>query len=254
MAKKVIRLIKLQIPAGKANPAPPVGPALGQHGVNIMEFFKEYNAQTRRPGRPHHPGRDHGLRGPLVHLRHQDAARGGPDQEGRRHPRRARAIPGRTKVGTIPQAQLREIAETKMKDLNANDIDAAMHMIEGTARSMGVAVGLKWHGKKYARRALGRSAEAVRADRGVKLVKELQPRSSTSPSSCTFGPGRTRSTPTSRCAARPCCRLARAALSAWWHSHRATRRARPKLQARTSSAPKSSSRASRAAGQTSTSP
>ena len=75
MAKKVLTLIKLQIPAGAANPAPPVGPALGQHGVNIMEFCKAFNAQTQAGLRDDHPGRDHGLRGPLVHLHHQDPAR-----------------------------------------------------------------------------------------------------------------------------------------------------------------------------------
>ena len=85
MAKKVLTLIKLQIPGGQANPAPPVGPALGQHGVNIMEFCKAFNAQTAARERPHHPGRDHGLRGPLVHLHHEDAAGRRPDQGGARH-------------------------------------------------------------------------------------------------------------------------------------------------------------------------
>ena len=82
MAKKVLTLIKLQIPGGQANPAPPVGPALGQHGVNIMEFCKAFNAQTAQAERPHHAGRDHRLRGPLVHLHHEDAAGGCPDQGG----------------------------------------------------------------------------------------------------------------------------------------------------------------------------
>ena len=79
MAKKVLTMIKLQVPAGAANPAPPVGPALGQHGVNIMEFCKAFNAQTQDQagGRHDHPGRDHRLRGPLVHLHHEDAARRG---------------------------------------------------------------------------------------------------------------------------------------------------------------------------------
>ena len=77
MAKKVIAQIKLQIPAGQANPSPPIGPALGQHGVNIMEFCKILQRQDRRPGRDHHSGADHGVRRPLLHLCDQDAARGG---------------------------------------------------------------------------------------------------------------------------------------------------------------------------------
>jgi large subunit ribosomal protein L11 len=139
MAKKVLTLIKLQVPGGAANPAPPVGPALGQHGVNIMEFCKAFNAQTQ-------------------------------DQNGRIIPveitvfedrsftfitktppaavliKEAAAIekgsgePNKVKVGTISPAQVRAIAETKMEDLNAHDLDQASKIIEGTARSMGVDV------------------------------------------------------------------------------------------------------------------
>ena len=98
MAKKVLTMIKLQIPAGAANPAPPVGPALGQHGVNIMEFCKAFNAQTQAQKRHHHPRGDHRLRGPLVHLHHQDAAGGRAAPRGPGHRQglgRAQARQGR---------------------------------------------------------------------------------------------------------------------------------------------------------------
>jgi len=137
--KKVAGLIKLQIQAGAANPAPPVGPALGQHGVNIMEFCKAYNAATESQ------------RGQVIPveitvyedrsftfiLKTPPAARlilkaAGVDK--------GAANPRTTKVATISKAQVREIAETKMADLNANDVENAMLIIEGTARSMGVTV------------------------------------------------------------------------------------------------------------------
>jgi large subunit ribosomal protein L11 len=137
--KKVAGLIKLQIQAGAANPAPPVGPALGQHGVNIMEFCKAYNAATESQ------------RGQVIPveitvyedraftfiLKTPPAARlilkaAGVDK--------GAANPRTTKVATITKAQVREIAETKMADLNANDVENAMLIIEGTARSMGVTV------------------------------------------------------------------------------------------------------------------
>ena len=139
MAKKVLTLIKLQIPGGQANPAPPVGPALGQHGVNIMEFCKQYNAATEAQ------------RGNVIPVEitvYEDrtftfitktppAARlilkaAGVDK--------GSGEPHKTKVATISQAQVREIAESKMQDLNANDIDAAAKIIAGTARSMGITV------------------------------------------------------------------------------------------------------------------
>jgi large subunit ribosomal protein L11 len=121
MAKKVIKIIKLQIPAGQANPAPPVGPALGQHGVNIMEFCKAFNAQTQGPNA--------GRSTPVEISVYEDRLSKGSGE------------PNRAKVGTLSRAQLRQIAETKMPDLNANDVDAAMHIVAGTARSMGVEVG-----------------------------------------------------------------------------------------------------------------
>jgi large subunit ribosomal protein L11 len=139
MAKKVLTTIKLQAVGGQASPAPPVGPALGQHGINIMEFVKAFNAQTAQ---------DMGTVIPVVITVYEDRSftfvtktppaadlirkaigleKGSPD-------------PMRNKVGKITQAQLREIAETKLGDLNANDVDAAAKIIAGTARSMGVEV------------------------------------------------------------------------------------------------------------------
>ena len=139
MAKKVIGMIKLQCPAGQANPAPPVGPALGQHGVNIMEFCKAFNARTQDK---------QGLIIPAVITIYADRSF---TFELKTPPaavllKRAAKIakgsgePNREKVGTITRAQLEEIAQTKMEDLNAGDMDAAVNMIAGTARSMGVVV------------------------------------------------------------------------------------------------------------------
>lgn len=139
MAKKVIGQIKLQIPAGKATPAPPVGPALGQHGVNIMGFCKEYNAKTADQA---------GLIIPVVITVYQDRSFSFITKT----PPAAVLIkksckiesgsgePNKKKVAKITQAQVREIAELKMQDLNAASIEAAMSMIAGTARSMGVEV------------------------------------------------------------------------------------------------------------------
>jgi large subunit ribosomal protein L11 len=139
MAKKILTLIKLQIPGGQANPAPPVGPALGQHGVNIMEFCKAFNAQTAQ---------ENGRIIPVVITVFEDRSftfitktppaavlikealnleKGSPE-------------PNREKVGRLRREQVRQIAETKMPDLNARDIEAAMEVIAGTARSMGVEV------------------------------------------------------------------------------------------------------------------
>ena len=139
MAKKVTGYIKLQIPAAKATPAPPVGPALGQHGVNIMGFCKEFNEKTKN---------DVGLIIPVVITVYADRsftfvtktppaavlikkACGIESGSG---------VPNKTKVAKITKAQIKEIAEKKMPDLNANDVEAAMSMIAGTARSMGVTV------------------------------------------------------------------------------------------------------------------
>ncbi len=139
MAKKVVAVIKLAITAGKANPAPPIGPALGQHGVNIMMFCKEYNARTADQTGLVIPVEisvfeDRSftfiLKTPPASVLIQKAA--GIE--------RGSGEPNRKKVGQISQAQLQEIAQTKMPDLNANDIDAAMRIVAGTARNMGVTV------------------------------------------------------------------------------------------------------------------
>ncbi len=140
MAKKIRAVIKLQLEAGKATPAPPVGPALGQHGANIMAFCKEYNERTSSQAGSVIPAEilvyedrsfTFALKTPPASDLIKKALgleKGSPAQV-------------REKVGTISRNQLRQIAEAKMKDLNANDIDAAIRMVEGTARSMGVEVG-----------------------------------------------------------------------------------------------------------------
>ena len=139
MAKKVTGMIKLQLPAGKATPAPPVGPALGQHGVNIMGFCKEFNAKTANQA---------GLIIPVVITVYQDrsfsfilktppAAVLIKKELGLES---GSGVPNRTKVGTLTKDQVRKIAELKMPDLNAATIETAMSMIEGTARSMGITV------------------------------------------------------------------------------------------------------------------
>jgi large subunit ribosomal protein L11 len=139
MAKKILTMIKLQIPAGAANPAPPVGPALGQHGVNIMEFCKAFNAQTQQ---------DAGTIIPVEITVYEDRS----FEFITKTPPAAVLIkeaaalekgsgePNREKVGRISADQVRQIAERKMPDLNANDLDAASKIIAGTARSMGVEI------------------------------------------------------------------------------------------------------------------
>jgi len=139
MAKKVVTQVKLQISAGQANPSPPVGPALGQHGVNIMEFCKQFNAKTSDK---------QGLVIPVIITIYSDRsftfilktppasillvkAAGLEKGSGE---------PNRNKVGKVSKEDVRKIAETKMVDLNANDIEAAMRMVEGTARSMGIEI------------------------------------------------------------------------------------------------------------------
>ncbi|MGB2959057.1 MAG: 50S ribosomal protein L11 [Bacteroidota bacterium] len=137
--KKIAGYIKLQIPAGQANPAPPVGPALGQKGVNIMEFCKQFNARTQKQA---------GLVIPVVITVFADKSftfitktppaavllvKAAKLEKGS-------GEPNRIKVGSVTKEQVREIAEKKMPDLNANDIDAAMRMVAGTARSMGIVV------------------------------------------------------------------------------------------------------------------
>jgi large subunit ribosomal protein L11 len=140
MAKKVGKYVKLQVPAGKANPAPPVGPALGQAGVNIMEFCKAFNARTQEI--------EAGMPLPVVITVYQDKSfdfiiktppasalllKAAKIQKGS-------AAPNKDKVGKVSRAQVREIAETKLRDLNCYDVDAAMRIVEGTARSMGLEV------------------------------------------------------------------------------------------------------------------
>ena len=139
MAKKVETYIKLQIPAGNANPAPPVGPALGQNGVNIMEFCKAFNARTKK---------DTGLIIPVVISVYKDKSFSFITKTPPAAVLIKKAIglgkgsgePNRTKVGEITRAQLEEIAKIKEPDLNAADMDAAVKIIEGTCRSMGVTV------------------------------------------------------------------------------------------------------------------
>lgn len=139
MAKEVISQIKLQIPAGKANPAPPVGPSLGQHGVNIMEFCKQFNARTQK---------QEGSIIPVVISVYKDRSfsfitKTPPASDLLKKAAgiiKGSGIPHKNKVGTITKAQLEDIAKLKVEDLNASDIPAAMNVIAGTARSMGITV------------------------------------------------------------------------------------------------------------------
>jgi large subunit ribosomal protein L11 len=139
MAKKVKAVITLQLPAGKATPAPPVGPALGQHGINMMAFLKEYNERTANQSGMVIPAlitifEDRSFSFVTKTPPAADLIKKAANIE------KGGGTPGRATAGTIRRAKVREIAEIKMKDLNANDLDAAMRMIEGAARSMGVAV------------------------------------------------------------------------------------------------------------------
>jgi len=133
MAKKLVGTLKLQIPAGGANPSPPVGPALGQRGINIMEFCKAFNAKTADMEQgapcPTTPPASYYLK---------KAA--GLKPEGKRNRPRGAETPGREVAGYVTAAQVREIAEAKMKDLSANDVEAAMQIVLGSARSMGIEV------------------------------------------------------------------------------------------------------------------
>ena len=137
MAKKIEKYIKLQVPAGAANPSPPVGPALGQHGLNIMEFCKAFNAQTQDS--------ENGMPLPVVIAVYSDKSF---TIEIKTPPaavllkkaagvKKGSGTPNSAKIGTVTRAQLEEIAATKMNDLNANDMDAAVRIIAGSARSMG---------------------------------------------------------------------------------------------------------------------
>ena len=139
MGKKAKAIVKLQVPAGKATPAPPVGTALGPHGINIMQFCKEYNAKTASMA---------GMIVPVEITIYQDRSfsfilKTPPAPVLLKKAagiEKASGVPNRTKVGTVTRKQVREIAEMKMKDLNAVDVEGAMRMIEGTARSMGIDV------------------------------------------------------------------------------------------------------------------
>jgi large subunit ribosomal protein L11 len=139
LGKKVDTKIKLQIPAGNANPAPPVGPALGQHGVNIMEFCKAFNAKTQNLG---------GIITPVIITVYTDKSFTFETKTPPASVLLKKAInlqkgsgePNRNKVGKVTQKQLREIAELKMQDLNASSVETAMMMVAGTARSMGIEV------------------------------------------------------------------------------------------------------------------
>ena len=139
MAKKIKAVVKLQIEAGKANPAPPVGPALVQHGVNIMAFCKEYNEQTASQA---------GAVVPVEITIYEDRSftfvtKTPPAADLLRKALGAEKgsdNPSRNKIGTLPQEKIREIAKLKLKDLNAKDLEGAMRMVEGTARSMGIEI------------------------------------------------------------------------------------------------------------------
>ena len=140
MAKKVRALIKLQIEAGKATPAPPVGPALGQHGVNIMTFVKEYNERTASQAGNIVPVEltvyeDRSFNFVVKSPPASDLLRKAAGVE------KGSGSPRAEKVGIVPESKVREIAEAKMRDLNATDVDAAMRIIAGTARSMGIQIG-----------------------------------------------------------------------------------------------------------------
>ncbi len=140
MAKKVVGFIKLQVPTGQANPSPPIGPALGQRGLNIMEFCKQFNAQTQKL--------EAGMPIPVTITAYGDRTftfimRTPPASYYLKKAAKiesASKMPGRDSAGKVTKAQIREIAEKKMVDLNANDIEAAMQMIAGSARSMGLQV------------------------------------------------------------------------------------------------------------------
>jgi len=140
LAKRVRTLIKLQILAGKATPAPPVGPALGQHGVNIMAFVKEYNERTSRQAGNIVPVEltvfeDRSFSFVIKSPPASDLLRKAAGID------KGSGSPRTEKVGTVPESKIREIAEAKMQDLNAADVDGAMRMIAGTARSMGIQIG-----------------------------------------------------------------------------------------------------------------
>lgn len=148
MAKKIIGQLKLQVKAGQANPSPPVGPALGQRGLNIMAFVKEFNAKTAEipPGTPtpvvitYYQDKSFSLELKTAPASYLLKTAAGLPPVGKRNRAKGSAKPGREVAGTVTVAQVRQIAETKMKDLNANSVEAAMQIILGSAKSCGIEV------------------------------------------------------------------------------------------------------------------
>ncbi len=148
MAKKVMGSLKLQVKAGQANPSPPIGPALGQRGINIMEFCKAFNAKTQEmePGSPvptvitYYADKSFTFEMKTAPASYYLKKAAGLKPVGKRNRPKASTKPGREVAGTVTVAQVRQIAEAKMKDLSANDIEAAMQIILGSARSMGIEV------------------------------------------------------------------------------------------------------------------
>jgi large subunit ribosomal protein L11 len=148
MAKKIIGSLKLQVKAGQANPSPPVGPALGQRGLNIMAFVKEFNAKTAdiAPGTPtpvvitYYQDKSFSLELKTAPASYLLKTAAGLPQVGKRNRAKGSSKPGREVAGSVTVAQVRQIAETKMKDLNANSVEAAMQIILGSAKSCGIEV------------------------------------------------------------------------------------------------------------------
>ena len=148
MAKKKIGSMKLQVPAGQANPSPPVGPALGQRGINIMEFCKAFNAKTQEmePGAPcptlitYYQDKSFTMEIKTPPASYYLKKAAGMKPVGKRNRPKGSPLPGRETVASVTVAQVREIAEAKMKDLSANDVEAAMQIILGSAKSMGIEV------------------------------------------------------------------------------------------------------------------
>ena len=138
--RRVAAIVKIQLPAGAATPAPPVGTALGPHGVQTMEFCKQYNAATENQRGHDHPRRDHDLRGPVVHLRAEDAADDRPHPGGGGRREGEQRSPGASPPARSPTTRSPRSPQKKMPDLNANDLEAAKRQVAGTARSMGITV------------------------------------------------------------------------------------------------------------------